>query len=405
MGNLIIAFLDQLFVSGGNFITLALGANFLSLDDQGKLCYVMSLYAIATLINVALIFSVAPVIKKSLHSISHVFYRQQLLLVQLSAALSISLVLCYAIYLFGDFIHWDVDSSQLAFVFIFLVIQQMLDFFRRSAYIFEGVKQALFTSISLYMVRIIIILLIRPSNLSEMLLLLILSCFSGILPIIFLYKRKFFKIYRQGFHKTSLIYHFHLAKWNISSAPLGWISFFLPAFILGWVETTSSVAIYLSIRSLSGAVNILLELLETFIPKWLADFDRKKNLLEATIKLLTIGIAIWISVLIFISIYGRNLILVLFGNKYSEFLLILILFWVGNGLHFITRVFGLYCRANKNTFFEFFGAVGGCLGLFVSLPFIINKGMYGAALSTIIVPAGILFAQVLLYSFKPNIKN
>ena len=129
MGNLIIAFLDQLFVSGGNFITLALGANFLSLDDQGKLCYVISLYAIATLINVALIFSVAPVIKKSLHSISHVFYRQQLLLVQLLSAVSISLVLCYAIYLFGHFIHWDVDSSQLAFVYIFLFLFVALCFY------------------------------------------------------------------------------------------------------------------------------------------------------------------------------------------------------------------------------------------------------------------------------------
>ena len=52
---------DQVIVSGGNFLTVALCAHYLPLNEQGKLTYVIACYMALLLFNVSAIFQGASV--------------------------------------------------------------------------------------------------------------------------------------------------------------------------------------------------------------------------------------------------------------------------------------------------------------------------------------------------------
>lgn len=389
-------------VSGVNFLTIALGARFLPISEQGKLAYIISAYMVTVLINVAVIFSVAPVVRSGLQDNVAVCYRCRLLHIQFLLAGGTAIIITLAFTFAGAHIGWNLSLYEAGLVFTFIAFQQLADYKRRVAYVFETPAHAFVNSLVTYGMRIAALLVFRPSTIVEMLWLLIASAaFSGLAALV-----EFARAPRgpaqPSKDDSGLATHLRLSKWSALNAPVGWISFFMPVYFLGIVESVSAVAILVSIRSISSVANVILELLETIVPKWLSSVavaDGVVALKAAALKILYVGASVWLIGLIFILMFGGDLIRLVLGTSYAPYAFIFLISWGGNGVHFIGRVIGIYFRTRKNTFAEFLGSVGGLAGFVASIPMIMGMGMQGAAWSYVTVPVGIALAQWLYFRF------
>jgi len=390
--------IDQLLVSGGNFLIIAVSAHFLDLVEQGKLAYIISAYMITVLLNVAVFFYAAPLVSVNLENNKIYRFFLQWGQLCLSILASLSIVLFFA--LFGEKIGWDITIIEIILLFIYLILQQLVDFRRRESYIFTSILDAIKSSSITYIPRITLLVLFQPSTIYDVLLILVISSlWSAVSFLLRLDKCALMSSYSI---RTTLKEHIRLSKFSVLNAPISWSLFFLPVFILGVFHSPTMSAVLLSVRSISGVVNVLLELLETFIPVWMVNVFNKDGsaaLKETSSTLLKFGFLLWFIVLVFILIFGNQILHFILGGEYASYLDILLISWVGYGIHFISRVVGLYWRSTKIPKVELISSMGGAFVFIFSIPIIISHGLLGAAWLYILVPIGMVITQLFYAKF------
>ena len=390
--------IDQLLVSGGNFLIIAVSAHFLDLVEQGKLAYIISVYMITVLLNVAVFFYAAPLVSVNLENNKIYRFFLQWGQLCLSILASLSIVLFFA--LSGEKIGWDITKIEIILLFIYLILQQLVDFRRRESYIFTSILDAIKSSSITYIPRITLLVLFQPSTIYDVLLILVISSlWSAVSFLLRLDKCALMSSYSI---RTTLKEHIRLSKFSVLNAPISWSLFFLPVFILGVFHSPTMSAVLLSVRSISGVVNVLLELLETFIPVWMVNVFNKDGsaaLKETSSTLLKFGFLLWFIVLVFILIFGNQILHFILGGEYASYLDILLISWVGYGIHFISRVVGLYWRSSKIPKVELISSMGGAFVFIFSIPIIISHGLLGAAWLYILVPIGMVITQLFYAKF------
>ena len=390
--------IDQLLVSGGNFLIIAVSAHFLDLVEQGKLAYIISVYMITVLLNVAVFFYAAPLVSVNLENNKIYRFFLQWGQLCLSILASLSIVLFFA--LSAEKIGWDITKIEIILLFIYLILQQLVDFRRRESYIFTSILDAIKLSSITYIPRIILLVLLQPSTIYDVLLILVISSlWSAVSFLLRLDKCALMSSYSI---RTTLKEHIRLSKFSVLNAPISWSLFFLPVFILGVFHSPTMSAVLLSVRSISGVVNVLLELLETFIPVWMVNVfnkDGRAALKETSSALLKFGFLLWFIVLVFILIFGNQILHFILGGEYASYLDILLISWVGYGIHFISRVVGLYWRSSKIPKVELISSMGGAFVFIFSIPIIISHGLLGAAWLYILVPIGMVITQLFYAKF------
>ena len=390
--------IDQLLVSGGNFLIIAVSAHFLDLVEQGKLAYIISVYMITVLLNVAVFFYAAPLVSVNLEN--NKIYRSFLQWGQLCLSILASLSIVLFFSLSGEKIGWDITKIEIILLFIYLILQQLVDFRRRESYIFTSILDAIKSSSITYIPRITLLVLFQPSTIYDVLLILVISSlWSAVSFLLRLDKCALMSSYSI---RTTLKEHIRLSKFSVINAPISWSLFFLPVFILGVFHSPTMSAVLLSVRSISGVVNVLLELLETFIPVWMVNVFNKDGsaaLKETSSTLLKFGFLLWFIVLVFILIFGNQILHFILGGEYASYLDILLISWVGYGIHFISRVVGLYWRSTKIPKVELISSMGGAFVFIFSIPIIISHGLLGAAWLYILVPIGMVITQLFYAKF------
>lgn len=395
MSKLFLSLTDQFLVSGGNFLTIAIGAYILPFSEQGKLAYVLSVYMATVLFNVAAFFAVAPVVKHEVAAPN--CYRDALFRWQAILAVITALAITSILHFWGEHIGWEVSISENVLLMLFLCLQQLADFKRRAAYVFDGIAEACQASFWTYGLRIGLLIILHPLTILEVLTILAAGATISAIAAV-LKSRKGIRFLKGGEQKAMINLHLRLSKWSILNAPLGWTCFFFPVFIVGAIVSEKAAAILASIRSVGSAANVVLELLETYIPVWLASTKTmygSNGLKDASYNLFRGGFILWMTGLVVIWFGGDILIRWSLGQPYVQFNNILLISWLANGIHFAGRVIGLHYRTAKDMRVELLGSIGGIIGLVMAIPVIRKYELEGAAWAYVIISAGIFMVQLL----------
>jgi len=386
-----ISFSDQILVSGGNFLTIVLCAQFLSLEDQGKFIYVFSSYVAAQLINIAGIYQGAavraPVMPKS--------YQDSLALLQLSFASFFVAINAFFWFYLGNFFNWQPGLGDTCLVAVFLLLQQMADFSRRISYIFSSPKRAILFSLCVYPLRIGLLLIYQPESLEAVLYILIATI---VVPAFFALKSAV-----QNTSKVleslgvQVIPHLKDSFFYLYCAPLGWLWSYLPLFFLSAVSGKEEVAILASIRSIANAANLFLEQVESRnVAAWAKALqnnahDEVKKSIHTILKIATVLGMLVLAILLF---WGQYIVQIALGSKYESYWLILPITWLAYGSYFVVRLVGVKYRVLGDNKIEYVGYFYGVLSALIAGLFLIPEfGIYGAAWIYVLTPFAAFIGQ------------
>lgn len=363
------SFVDQLLVSGGNFLTIAICAHALPLSEQGKLTYAIASYMAILMVNVTGIFQGAAVRAPSQES----SYKISMARLQLIQAGALSLLVSALWGGFGNVFGWQATLTEIVLLFVYLTIQQLADFDRRSAYIFNNSERAVSSSLALYPWRIAALLYLKPGTLVEVIQVLIISAIIPALPTIVTAMRR-----RSSANQSWLkvvAEQFNYSRMFLAGAPLTWLLGYLPIFMLGVIQGKEQAGILASIRGLSNIANIFMEQIET---KVVADWARMRHgegdhVMEvAIINLLKLGAIFWTVGFILVLVFGQEIVNFFLGKIYTPFWDLLVIGWISYGVYFLSRVYGIKHRTLGSNKIEFigvsFGVMAGVMFGYVFIP-------------------------------------
>jgi O-antigen/teichoic acid export membrane protein len=386
------AICDQSAVSAANFLTIALGAWMLPLPEQAKLVYVYSAYMALVLFNAAALFSAAPTLRHEVPDIRK--YQQQLLCAQVLIALGGSILAALLLWVLGRWLDWVPNALELLGGAGFLITQQMADFNRRSRYVFGRIESGVLYSTMLLLLRVGLLLMVRPDNAGLFYLILLLSSVPGAWAAFGGERNAIDSSTDKDIGRR----HRRLSSWNVATAPMIWVGQHLPIFLAGALVGGGAAAILASVRSVSTVANVLLELLETYVPSRLAASlhrDGAPGFKSVMRRLYLLGAGVWLLGLIVILFYGKEILGLALGPAYMEHAQILVLFWVGNGLYFIGRSTGVRYRMVRRPVVEFVGSVVGVLVMLACVPLMVWYGVYGVAWALVLVRLSAAGVQLL----------
>lgn len=349
--------MDQALVSGGNFLTIASCAHFLTFEEQGKLTYVFACYMALLLFNVAGIFQGAAVRAPSQEQSE---YKTILLRLQAVQALLLTIVVCAIWYVVGAKFDWQATQTEIWALFVFLLLQQLADFDRRSAYIFTNATRALLSSAMVYPLRIAALLVLKPDTIEQVLIILLAT---ALLPGAITIRSIAASSMR---HLADWLFavrqHLSYSRLFIAGIPLSWLSAYIPIFLLGGMYGKEQVAILGSIRGISNVANVLMEQLET---KVVADWARSHHksggqALDASAqRIFWLGSSLWLMGMFVILVWGTDLLHLILSAKYEPYWGLLILGWLSYGMHFLVRMTGIKQRVLGKNQVEFTGIAAG----------------------------------------------
>lgn len=378
---------DQGIVSGGNFLTIALGAALLPIGEQGKLVYIYSAYIALVLLNISAFFSAANIVRNEADAEER--YKSLLLGYQIGSSILTTLLIAATLVIFQEQLGWQVTAQDLVLLSAFLVSQQIADFYRRSGYVYGRIESVALQSLWFYGARIAGVLYLQPATVLEFLLIMTLPALPAVLLALGEIARHRARFIHDGKNLDIIRLHFNLSKWNILGTPFRWAGLHLPIILVGALHSLEAVAILGTIRAITTFANVLLELLETFVPAWLSSKHREseETLADASFRIFYVGIFVWTVGALAIWLAGEKAIDLILGPEYVSYSSLLLILWASNGVYFSAKIIGLYYRLRKNTRIEFLGLAIGMISLLLATPLIILYGAWGGAWCLVIVQA------------------
>ena len=387
------AFLDQMLVSGGNFLTLSICAHFLPMSEQGKFVYVFSCYLAALLINVSGIFQGAAVKAPELNT----SFKVTLARLQVIQGASIAIFIGFIWFIFSKGFDWQISLTSILLLVLFLFLQQLADFDRRSAYIFSTAKKACISSASLYPARILVLFLFQPTNLNEVLFILAASAlFPAYRTFILAFNAKNIK---EVSWFSGVGEHLKYSKYFLAASLTGWAWSNTPIFLLGAMIGSESAGLLASIRGIANVANVLMEQLET---RGSADWGRQYHqkgisaLNQSVTKMKWTGIILWLIALVSILIFGEKIVLIALGKSYADHWYLLIISWIAYGVYFISRIDSIQFRTFGNNKIEFYSGVFGVMAAICFSAILIPLlQVTGAAYSFVAIAVTLYISQIL----------
>jgi O-antigen/teichoic acid export membrane protein len=392
----ILPYLDQLLVSGGSFLTIAICAHKLSLVEQGKLGYVLALYMVTIVMQGSLIHNWAsvkfPKRKKPQR------YFQSLVLMCVVLALVSTLVLCVALYFLASGADWLVSYKVLGLLCIYLLLQQAADFLRKAAYYSHQQERALWVSVMMYPARIVLLSLIAVNSIDDVLVISLVTCVFPLLWFVRLPKRD---------HRHSFPHLMRIGLWHLrGSSQLGvmavitWAWNYIPVFFLGALQGTAAVALLVSLRSLSNLFNVVLEVLETsFASKFAKAYAATVGWREIIRKEYLTGLGLWLAGFLVLLAMHDVLVPIALGNNFVGYDYLILLFWVAQGFTYLFRIDGIKFRTMGVPKLITLGSFCALIFVVSSGSFVISRyGVNGATFLYILAPLVVYASQI--FAFK-----
>lgn len=374
---------DQITTSGGNFLVIALCAHALPMEEQGKVGILFSAYIATILIGAVSMYQYANIHAPRVANHDCRKYYAFLLLVCLLVTFIVSIILALSIPYLANYVSWQVAAGELEYFIAYLALQQFVDFYRRTAYIFKTAGWALFGSSITYIPRIGILAASQLNTFLDVLYIMILTSIPGfVFYLIDLYRDKDSLL--KGWQKHART-HFREIRWLVVAGPFTWLWAYIPVFVLGNTMGLAVVGAFVSVRSISNVGNTLMEILETSIAAraGVHQASDSPSVLKSYMRLIfTSGIIAWLAGLLFLFIVGKLIILITIGSQYEVYDGLLILLWGVVGLTFVFRVNGLKLRTEGRAKVVAMGYVVATIIVIIATPYLVGLyGVYGAAIS------------------------
>jgi len=402
----ILPLLDQIVVSGGNFLTILLCAKLLTLGDQGSLIVSFSLYMALLLFSIALVYSGIPILYKKMSDPKKYFYSATLFHTAITLLFLTLLAIIYKPLVW--YFDYNITYQTFGICLLFIFFQQYADFARRTAYVISSHTIAFFYSFVTYVPRIIALYVIQPHTLSEVF--IILSA-TATVPFFFIFVQTIYLIRQEKLNidLEMLKQHLTFSKNIIQTVPIGWSMAYLPIFAIGVFSGSAAVAIIGTFKTITNAANVFVEVIEvTYITQWHDIFQHKgEQALKKKIMETTFNFTIfWIFGIVAIYVGYDHLIEIL-GNSYEGYLSILLILWGSYLAYFYGRMYVLYHRILSNTQIERDYAILGFIVTIASMYIIYRFGLIGAAMSFLMISTVpiLLFIIPHQLKFKGNNKH
>ncbi len=314
-------FLDQILVSGSNFILGILLARYLGIDLFGKFSLIWIIVLFFSSIQLAFIISPmlthgakkVPVIKD--YYLSNIFYFQTFFVILCVLVLSIFLTI------YSKFSSTNLDGL---FIFILFLVYSFLnqDFIRRYLIIKELYFKLLIIDIISYLGQLISIgYLIYENQLTLKNTIISISIvFISSFLLSFLFVR--LKSNNKKYMTLIFLKNWKFSKWLVYSSILQWGSGNFFVLTAGYLLGPWAVGVIRIMQNTMGIFHVIFIALENILPIKFAEIYKKFGYLEVWnyfIKQLKFGI-ILISLIILLLLFSyEKLILLIYGNEYTSY--------------------------------------------------------------------------------------
>jgi len=133
---------------------------------------------------------------------------------------------------------------------------------------------------------------------------------------------------------------------------------------LAWHNPAFGAAALVSVRGISSAINVLLEMFETYFPAWLArqraNFG-EQGLIEGSVKIALVGGVVWAASFAVIFLFGNQIVSGILGERYADLGDLIQFLWIVNGVNFLARIVWVFRKLNGCRLCEVFGTFSGAL--------------------------------------------
>lgn len=400
-----LAILDQVVVSGGNFLTIAICAHLLGADEQGKVGIVLSTYLLTGTINQTALFITAGM--RAARERDHGALLSALADFQVLLGLATAAVLAAILFSTGDVIGLVPSAGEVLAVGAFFLVQQFADFDRRTAYIFATPGRALASSLAVFPARAALLLALRPQAMLDAVLIV---TATALVPAAITVARKWRHRAPLAQRWAFIKGHSVLSRWLVASIPLAWAWNQVPVYFLGNKLGLAAVGAYVSVRAVTNVANLALELLETyFFPRLarVAHDGAPGAYRRMILAVLAVGFGFWVAGLLVVLTAGPWIVGTLVGAQYVQYNDVLAWLWLAALLTFAFKVDGIDARARDVTQAIPAGYLSGvCCAVVGCLVLLPGLGPVGAALARVAASVGVLAGQrvtrVLAARGRPN---
>jgi len=372
-----LVFMDQVMVSGSNFLIGILLVRSIGLEAYGTFALLWMCVLFALGIHQAFITKPFLSIAPKLNGIEKETYFRGLHTIQYIGS-TLFLIAGGIIYGGTELFYIPRLSTFIPLVSMIIFCQTIHDFYRKLYLIQDRIPKVFLLDFLLYggqLAGIITLSLIGKLNLTTALWTIISANTVSIL----------YGKYSQGFsvinYKKILIRHFHFSKWLLGTSVLQWLSgnyfIIVGASILG----TSAVGAIRMVQNVMGLCHILFLAMESIIPieaaqQFQAEGENSliKYLIETT-KKLGLGFGL---LLLFIVGFAEPILSLIYGAAAADYAYIAVAYALLYAFVFIGHPFRFYLRTIEKTSPIFFAYCFGALfSLSCAYPLLSYLGIYG----------------------------
>lgn len=384
---------DQLIVSGSNFLTVVLAAQFLPADDVAKYAYAFGFYMLVFMVANAWIYqNIMAMGVEKLQRENYFLHYLGLNFGLVLAAFPIVFV-AYLLLVSAEQAHLMWLSAVL--VSFFVACNQLVDFQRRLLYY---TKKMFFYSpvqVSLigFFLRIIVLMIFQPATFVDFMLILILSS----LPIVLVQFCLLWNAKLEGL-RAFTIQQIQDGKWMTLNIPVNWAWGQAPVFIVGSFLGMHVAGIYAAIRSIANLANVAMEMIPTFFASRLSKLfttGNQKGYQQYMRYLIGAGIFAWALGIVVLFIFSEDILLLVLGEDYQAYSVLLWLFWGFNLALFLTRVQFLHLRFLELTYIAPIAHAFGVLVLAGSFYLLQDLGVFAMGWAMLLGGVAIVFIQMI----------
>lgn len=312
---------DQALVSGGNFVFSIFTARFLGLRDYGV--FILTWMTVLFLSSIQQAYILSPMANiTSAHSEEQKLkYTESLLFIQLTFGILSSLLLFSYIYIYTVIVPNNYLSKSIYILPLSVFAYLFHDFFRKKFFLINKTHLSfildLIVNLTLLISSIFLITIKNSKgDILDIMEVMTLSYFTGCI-IGFLLQPNF----RFKFCKDIMNKHWMSAKWLLLTSMLIWFSGNYFIIAAGTILGPKEAGIIRIAQALIGVLNIFFIALEAYIPisaSKIFFLQGRKALFEYLSKVAIKGLAVTLIFCLFIYIFSKEIIQLLYGYAYQD---------------------------------------------------------------------------------------
>lgn len=364
---------NQAITTFGNFIFLSISSIFLKLDDFYELAIFISIYIVLVVIIFQTFFYQLN-FRYGSEASSFFVYRYRYLMIFLLVLLILGLIIGYI------------------YQAILICSMIAIEIYRRNLTQLDNIKLSMSYGLFYQLSRLLLLIYIEPSSISELYKLLILTTLPFLVLIFFDLKKAVFNREKSSFTKDDLYI-------SLTSG-ISTLQFYIPIFSSNLFFSKEVAAAIISVRFFANITNIFAELIEYGFKEFFKSLRSKINIylsISVLIFAALSSLAIYIFTLLLLPIFFPKTEIF---SQTINFPVIAVIFWIGQILHITQRIISYSFNHDGNFKITFISTIiSFIVTLIYFIVLILNYGselFYVWAISYILIPTSTILFIILI---------